>query len=229
MRDYVKGCIFSAVFLLSLSNVAPVEAHDPTEWYIIHWTVTSQTYKFTANYPSNTTYPGFRTRINDANAQWRNLAGRMSFTLGSGSDYAAYNPYSCPQTRNGIHYYSISGTAAGVAPYCATHTPSDSIMNTAQMVIDGSPTYPWYYGTGTPANTHLDLYSAAAHEWGHMYSRVTGGAPDYVGHWSESSSTLCPDGGASARHTMCPVVATGTTNMRTPATHDVDTFNAAYP
>lgn len=75
----------------------------------------------------------------------------------------------------------------------------------------------WYTGTGDAPSDTVDLWSVAAHEFGH----VTG----FYGHFSESSS-VCDNN--SSRHTMCSPIYGGTERQRTLNTHDEHTFSGAY-
>lgn len=66
------------------------------------------------------------------------------------------------------------------------------------------------------------MRSTAAHEWGHW----TGWFGPDGAHYAEDGDE-CPSN--SSRHTMCPRLPDGTTYMRSLESHDIHTFNDAYP
>ena len=104
-------------------------------------------------------------------------------------------------------------------------------LHSFQIKFDSTVT--WYTGTGTPGSTEVDLWSLAAHEFGHATGRgktfggkaTVGG--DGFGHFLDSSS-LCNVNEAD-HHTMCQTnIATGQKWDRSLNTHDKDTFENKY-
>jgi hypothetical protein len=83
--------------------------------------------------------------------------------------------------------------------------------------------YSYYSGTGQPAATQVDEWSAASHEFGHASGRY-GGSGTTAGHFVESDRA-CPDN-VDDRSTMCPTTTFGTTAERSLESHDATSFDA---
>jgi hypothetical protein len=106
----------------------------------------------------------------------------MSFNWQSG-DLNAVDYNDCPDDpdKSGVHWKAIDGPGAtiGQTRFCEYASDPTSIK-TFQIKFDKDES--WYLGTGTPASSALDLWSVAAHEFGH----ATGPRPS---SWCNSTAS----------------------------------------
>lgn len=212
-------------FAIAVLGVGSASAHSPDSYYKYKWKRDLyQGFRFVSGYPTTTSH---RSRILDGLHAWNALNQSLKFAPFGEADFSSFDPYNpCaqPYGRNGIHWKSNS--SPGQTWPCVYSTGE---MKNSQMVIDSTPPVAWWTGAGLPPSNRLDLWSVATHEWGHMFSRMTGG-PDGKGHWGETSS-LCPTDYGDAvydRHTMCPGISAGSWNMSYLHDHDIHTFKSAY-
>jgi hypothetical protein len=91
-------------------------------------------------------------------------------------------------------------------------------MYSANMKVDSAEL--WYAGTGATPNNHVDLWSIALHEAGHMTAWV-----HHLDEFEYDPECATHD---EFRPTMCKEYLLGTVRGRTLESHDVDTFDNAY-
>jgi hypothetical protein len=174
-----------------------------------HWVGDLQVdWAFTPSVP----YGNWRSRVYDGVSQWNSLGQTLNLT--KTPDYTFdFDPYAiCAYSYqdNGIHRRHLPPPVAGRTVFCAPN----QVMYHAQVIFDESLN--WYTGTGDAPGDSYDLWSVATHELGHL----TGWGP----HITEAQ--YCPNN--STQQTMCEIYYQGTERMRTLATHDKHTFDAAY-
>ena len=186
------------VYLLVLATVTPTYASDNlnASWKSDPFGVYANYIRFAyhSSVPAN-----FKPRILDGANVWNNQGRELYFQNGSGNEISiTYQDLVFP---NG-DLNAISMTYAGV---CFPKICTGSIaFNTTPGI------YHFYTGTGTPngANNEVDLWSVAAHEWGHQVSLTHSGAN---------------------ADTMWSLTTVGDTKQRTLTTHDRQGINAMYP
>lgn len=218
----------AALMFLVLGFPGTSEAHTWTDWYLGRWAqgnAWSKDYRFTTGFPAGS----YRDRVNNAFDTWDALPPGLHFNnLIPDIANFTYTNQGCSTSnrgKNNLHWYNLPGQGFALAHWCVI---SGEVIF-GQIVVDSSGT-PWWTSTSTVPTTHYDLWSMISQEVGHVTGFLKGGAP--AGHWPETSSTLCPDPGASNwldRETMCQIVYSGTRVQRSPSTHDAHTFDAAYP
>lgn len=153
-------------------------------------------YKYDAKVPSS-----FRNFIQLGAASWNNVGRELRFGLVSGTTYADVNvdyddlwwPYNC---NTALTQWSLASDESAI-------NWGDITFN--NNICNGQ--YTWYYGTGTLACPKIDLYSVAAHEWGHLVA---------LEHSSQTADTMAPN-------TLC-----GDTKQRTLTTHDIAGIKYLY-
>ncbi len=134
---------------------------SPYQNYIRYW--------YHSSVPSS-----FKPRIFDGRQAWNNVGRELYFATGTSSDGLIKITYEDLLFPNG-DALAISMTYAGA---CFPKICTGSI---AYNSTPGSFTF--YTGTGSPngANNEIDLWSVAAHEWGHQVSLT---------HSSQSADTM---------------------------------------
>lgn len=185
-------------YLLMLTSVAPTLASDNTNasWKSDPFGVYANFIRFAyhASVPAS-----FKPRILDGSNTWNNEGRELFFQNGNGNEITiTYEDLLFP---NG-DALAISMTYAGAC------FPK---ICTGSMAFNTSPgNYTFYTGTGTPNGgaNQVDLWSVAAHEWGHQVSLT---------HSSNSADT------------MWGTTTAGDTKQRTLTTHDRQGINALYP
>jgi hypothetical protein len=218
----VGSAAFVGGALAPLLAIGPALAHNPKPApYIGDWLPTTRAWYYWGT-ASLSTSPVAQDAINRGGDAWDNVTNaNMAFSVG-GTDLSlmfgdcANNTYN----RNGIFWEFIDGTVMdgwdiyGQVALCAVATsdPTDYQIHSFDMRFDSGNT--WYTSTGTPPANQPDLWSVAAHEFGHA-----GGFHD---HWENYDSSLC------GAHTMCKTIPAGTTNRRSLELHDQHTFAIVY-
>lgn len=195
-------------------------AHSAFNYYSTSWgpsDVPNINWRFTEQVPP----ANFRDRVENGAVQWNNVAGVNFNWVKQTPEYANFNPNpsSCTDIaheKNGVHYRSVP---SGFVAY--TYTCSQSSFLVSTQVVFSSSTG-WYSGTGATPSGLNDLWSFAAHEFGH----ATGGWLNNSIGGQFSGSTLCPSN--SSKHTMCANLPTGTNWWRSLEFHDGETFGNAY-
>jgi len=109
---------------------------------------------------------------------------------------------------------------AGTATLCSRGTTKQAV----RLRLDSNPSpYGWYSGTGCcPGPNQWDMWSVAAHEFGHFLAFLDGPGDDGGSHFHELDESACPDlytDRYNARETMCPG-SPGWTVQRRPSYHD---------
>ena len=206
------------ILLAALMTLIPVSAmaHTASTYYPDEWQTMSQTWNFTAGFPTG----AFRTRVRDGVAAWNNAGSNFRFN--EGGQVANYSSTTCPADgKNGVHYRSIDGAGStlGVTLMCI----GANGMSSANIAFDTAET--WYTGTVVPTSGQIDAWSVATHEWGHATGFF---GPYSTGHFNPAES-ICT---AGSPQTMCPTYVAPTVTdgkMRSLGTHDAHTFTAAYP
>jgi hypothetical protein len=212
-----------AAALLALTPTGPASAHTASTYYPKHWPS-----NINIEYGLNAGFPGgtWPDRAYDSKQGWNNAAGtnepEILWTLADGVLYGdPVKPCSLLSANNTaiVFYTDLDPIGTGLVGLTARCAPSTTILK-ASLTIDATGRT-WYAGTGSAPAGSYDLWSAFAHEWGH----VTGWSP----HLTTGEASTCPSPTETVvRHVMCPSIATGTTVMRTLKTHDVHTFQGAY-
>ena len=235
-RNDLVGLILGCCLALIWYAPATI-GHPSSDWYGATWKTGTRDgvtmdkraeWNFVQGFPTGNK----RARTLDGAQEWNQLGQTMTFGFQSTSpDFDTLAWGTCPGISNyqldKIGWGDFGGAGYAGEPLAATGIctfPSDpSTLHSFKIKVNAA--VPWYDGTGTPPSSSWDIWSVMAHEFGHATGRNIGGDGD--GHFAESS-IYCPAGADSGRHTMCPSVVSGTSQMRTPATHDSDTFGAAY-
>ncbi len=170
----------------------------------------------------------------------RMLNGAGQYTNRTGADFRFWNAgnrtlsvSACNgQNENGLFWVNLGGQpppgykdVIGRTTAC-THGGAPWRMYSFRTEVDGAQPN-WYTDTGAaPANTY-DLFSLATHELGHG----AGFFSTNQKHWDDvgpDSELQCVSGTSSSKHSLCASVPTGTTMMRSLATHDLESFTARY-
>lgn len=191
---------------------------------------------------------GTRNRIKDGAAQWNALGQSMTFAYDGQPDYeqpAIWREY-CGDDyqQDGVHWFNIDDSVALAEVYKCSSVENaggtgGTQLHSFQIRFDSSRN--WFTGSGTGiASIQYDLWSVAAHEFGHATGRggtaTAGLSPlptengvvvgDASGHFT-LSTTYC-NTNATAWHTMCAGVVNGTIWGRSLNTHDIDVFKGSY-
>lgn len=152
-------------------------------------------YYFESDFPT-----GCRSRVTDGAGVWNAQNRELRFLSGSG-----YSKWIEVQWHDLLFPYNddwafVDNDQIGDI--------SNSLMNfNASTDKPGGGTYTWYCGTGTPGSGSGDMWSVAAHEWGHVVEL----------HHSTASAD-----------TMYPTIAPGQTAERTLTTHDANGITTLY-
>ena len=235
LRTQLSALMFMGLLAATLSASFAAQAHTASDFYGPKWGQNhlNPKWRFISDFPNGN---GQRSRMQDGKQQWNQLGQPMSFNYDNANgDYADFPFLSCPRKadgtpdaeKDGVHWGYIDGNlgTAGQTLVCsfadAGGTDSNSIAN-FQIKMDSGDN--WYTGTGTPGTNQADMWSVAAHEFGHATGRVKGG--DGQGHFPDSWA-VCNQT-ASEWHTMCKTGIAGTTWGRSLEAHDKDTFDNAY-
>ena len=209
---------------LAPAGAAQAAAHPSSFYYVAgKWPAgQSVSYGLHAGFPGDSNWSG---RVYDAKQGWNNVAGasepKFYWVL---ADYQFYGYYNQPCTLLSGYYSaivfhqvldSLGSNVIGYSQSC--NSGGTRIAQT--VAFDSSGTF-WYIGTGATTSGWMDLWSAAAHEWGH--------ATGFQNHLADGEAGVCPAWENVVRNTMCPAVFPGLYPMRDPNTHDIHTFTAAY-
>ena len=229
LRRKVLVSLAAAAVLLTLLP-SSASAHAQADYYPTRWlNGGTRTWFFDDGFPTGNK----RARVRDAVAAWNNLNQTLTFTEGASADSGFDYVNSCPPTAgvNAIHWRNIPDGqgALGITYTCSIGTE----IYSTNMEFDSSRS--WYDGTGDapdgfanqicslPPGCEWDIWSVAAHEWGHM----TGfNGPFADGHF-DPASDLCQSS-PGPEHTMCPTIEIGTERLRTLELHDRHTFENSY-
>lgn len=214
------------------------QAHSGADWYPAKWPSADRVvnWRFVEPFPSG---GGWRERVRNGASEWNSVSGSTMSFKNDTPDYASFSGTTCSSTaqKNAMHWGTIDG-AGGIAAaeiHCtfldANGPPgSNTTIHDFQLKWDSAENY--YTGTDSPGSNQLDVWSIAAHEFGHATGRgatfggvLTNGG-DGHGHFLNSNDTLCPSG--SNRHTMCQSYILGSKMFRSLETHDKDAFQDAY-
>ena len=220
-RALVIDCLAAALLAaLVLATVGP--AHDKDTFYTKHWASgeRNQDYGFANAVPTG----NFRDRVQDGAQEWNALAGNMQFHRGGVDVNWSYGDACNAAGNNSIHYGNIDGppvagqlNTAAQTRHCY-YTDRPSILALFRMRFDEDD--PWYRDTGNPPSDRIDLWSLAAHEFGHATGFGQFGAQDHFG----ASSVYCDP----PKQTMCPSTSQGSAGWRSLEDHDRHTFNNQY-
>ncbi len=194
--------IFALALLLSGLAGTAIAAHNinakwkdvvvaPYQNYIRYW--------YHSSVPAN-----FKPRIVDGAGSWNSAGRELYFAAGTSSNGLIKITYEDLAWPNGDSM-AMSMTFAGS---CAVTICTGAIaFNTTPSI------YHWYTGTGTPngSNKEVDLWSVAAHEFGHQVSLT-----------HVSGSTYVDD-------TMWPSTTIADTKQRSITTHDRAGIEKLYP
>lgn len=217
-RTIPKVCAATVlVVAFSALYATPAQAHRASTFYPREWAVGSDVqYGFDNGYPSGS----FRFRTTDGKNEWNDAGGSREpdFSAFLADDDLLFGS-PCFSPNSGILWFNRPSGIVGSVRLCVTSSGEAVRFSLAidPDAGDGSGGLTWYTGTGDAPGDTMDLWSVAAHEFGH----VTG----WLGHFGEDSS-LCSNN--SSRHTMCPVIPPGTQRQRTLQSHDTHTFEGAY-
>lgn len=249
----IHALLMAMTTLGLLSALSPsAQAHSWPDWMKARWAAADRQvdWRFTTSFPTDNQ---FRYRVIDGSQAWNNVGEPMTFQYEAlYPDYPSTMRFDCndPYQANRVHWANIDNArgAQGQTEGCSEWEGDVSIfhsqMHTFQITFDSSEA--WYTGTNAsfPNNTAVydppnegssDLWSVAAHEFGHATGRpgpddfLTTAPPDgdITGHFRETVATYCANK-ASVHHTMCSALISGTTFDRTLNTHDIDVFAGAY-
>jgi hypothetical protein len=222
----------------TLPMTVAASAHDWTNWINQRWeTATVGTinqdrhpqWNFVKDFPSG---DGGRSVVINGAHEWNNLNKTLTFDYDDAhGDYDTLNFDNCSDNYQADKVgWGVIGASGWVITEAAAQTATCNISGYSALYdfkIKFNQDAPWYKGTSTVPTSAVDMWSVAAHEFGHATGRDTGNVAngDGNGHFTEGSS-YCPKD--STRHTMCPATVMGTTWSRSLAPHDVDVFTGAY-
>lgn len=224
LRLLLVAGIVSAV----ISSPAPAGAHDASTWYPVWWhsgdlTNNKVTWSFSPGFWNGQAY---RDRVIEAAQGWNSINGNRSFDRTADSNQDPDNVTDCSASLGNSKIWK--GGLAGSTTYAITGAclKADGVsIKTFQMKFDED--FNWYTGTGVPSTNQLDLWSGAAHEFGHAMGQF--GGPYAMGHWDEAGSPntgLC-DYSDYPTHVMCYKLDPGKISNY-PKLHDKHTFNDRY-
>lgn len=189
---------------------ATTTAHPAKDWYPREWKNDLQVeWSFTKGYPAR---GGRRNRVKDAARAWNRLGQPMRFVWRK--DIDNLDPRRCPsrEQKDGVHWRIIDGNGNTLAETYRCY--AGGRLHSFQITFDKQER--WYGGKAKPPRGRFDLWSVAAHEFGH--------ATGFSGHFS-AGTRLCK---GSGQNTMCPLIRRGSRAWRTLERHDRDTFRNAY-
>lgn len=208
----------SALILLGLVSglvgaSAAATAHPATDFYNEKWPSNNDNveWRFDQEFPTGNK----RDRVKDGAQEWNNVGQPMKFEKLAG-DFASFPANSCPteEQKDAVHWGGIDGSGGTLAQTFIC-TSGGNLFN-FQIRLDQAEN--WHGGTTSPGPNEIDVWSVAAHEFGH--------GTGWRGHFS-STSSLC-NANATDHHTMCPAYVLGTQYDRSLNTHDKHTFDNAY-
>lgn len=204
------------LLLVNLLHAPPARAHSSATFYTDKWASSIDVnYGFSTNFPMG----NHRARVTTGKNAWNNAAGSTEpdfFGFNPDGNYFFGDPCRSPD-GNGVLWFNRPAMTLAEVKLCAS--ASGRIQRFSLAFDPGAGDYgrSWYTGTGDAPSDTYDLWSVAAHEFGH----VTG----FWGHFGEGG-TLCAND--NSRHTMCPNIPPGTERQRTLQEHDTHTFDNAY-
>lgn len=206
---------FALALALALVFTVPAAAHDPAPWITARW---KRSLTVPWRLHSTITVQAVRDRIIDGSAPWNNQGQPMSFRRLADSSRAFAMCGSAYQD-NVVYRRDIADPDVLGSVYTCTFSGTNELYSFTMQIDVGRD---FYLGTGTPGSSQWDLYSTAAHEFGH--------AAGFLTHMSEGGvyCGMNGDGSSPTRHTMCPNIPAGTRMMRTLGPHDADIFANAY-
>lgn len=201
-----------------LSLATPAQAHSGSDWYPYKWNLsevgTNIKWGLMPDWYSNSAYDA---RMQDGADEWTNLAGNRDYNQRNDWNQN-WTVASCSnnQEQNGVRKV---GAYPGHPEFTAyTYRCPDNHGHLWSANIGVVDTYSFYTGTGVPGSGQLDLWSIAAHEFGH--------AMGFSPHWDTSGSVnICS--GSEPVHVMCKTLPAGVVR-NSPKDHDKHTFNDAY-
>jgi hypothetical protein len=157
-----------------------------------------------------------RARVASAAAAWSKASPEPAYRYVAD---ATFEPDSCNGPHANFLYWGRRdgrGNVLATTMSCvfgADHSRRLSF----NIEIDSADYSTAYFGTRTPPSTRWDFWSVMTHELGHAMG---------FGHLPGRES-ICRN--YSGQNTMCPTYYPGTTRVRSLASHDLHTFDGAYP
>jgi hypothetical protein len=210
-QRHLVGGVCAAICVLVGLLAGPAQAHTSSSYVAPKWARgTTVVWQHT---PSTNVGTAFRERIRQGAIQWNGIGTGIWLTKGTDLATTPSVDECDPKMRNLIFRAPIDGAGNTLAYAGSCNWPDGT--RAFRIVFDRDDNF--YTGTGTPSSTQYDLWSVAAHEFGH--------AIGYHTHFLESS-WVCDFN--SGRNTMCPSTFSGTTWQRSLNDHDVHTVVAAY-
>lgn len=203
------------VFLFVVATAlpsSPASAHSSSTFHPAGFGNNTVAWRFTPSVPA-----GYRAAIQAGADSWDPIGTGFRFgtATNNGGDFDPHDLTYCINFNNfnSAHYAGGTGGAAD-AVWCRT----GSSMDKFGVTFDTATT--WYTGTGTPTAT--DLWSSAAHEFGHANGFVGS-----TGHFNDPNPDPVVCAADLTRATMC---TGGQSNIwrRTPEPHDIHTFAGSY-
>ncbi len=213
--------VFATVIVLALK---PAEAHRASKWYGSRWHTEVVRWSFDNDFPRG---GGIRKAVRKGSRQWNRAGADLRFRSRREAEAGRVNPCA-RRRRNFVDWRRIDGPGGrlAVTVVCSFGDGrGPDTMYAFHMIFDKSE--PWHKDPSTrPTPLEVDLWSVAAHEFGHAGGRISGG-PEANGHFAEGSR-WCPRFLSGGRHTMCPSEEVLGAEMRTLERHDIDVFRNAY-
>ena len=221
-RSLLVDCVVAAA-LAAMVLGAIGWAHTGSTFYTKKWKSgeRNQNYGFASDVPTG----NFRDRVENGAQQWNALAGNMQFSRGGVNVTWNFGSACNAAGNNSIHWGAIDGppvagqtNTAAQTTHCV-YTNEPQFLALFRMRFDSAD--PWYRDTGDPPSDKIDLWSLAAHEFGHATGWGAGGAQNHF----DSGGSVCT---SSPKHTMCPSIPQGESYWRSLEEHDRHTFNNVY-
>lgn len=213
MRRRLRLSLILTGTLVGLLTAGPAWAHSASLFYPYTWS-TSQRGAVTI-YNNSTVTGSFLSRVLDGAKAWDKIGTSHDFHYKGQASLSKKVCDAASRGKNLVYKTTIDGKGgtAGITETCF----SGGRLVRFVMRFDSAEN--WWSSTTTPTVGRIDLWSVAAHEFGH----ATGWRKHLDG---VTGVVSC--GNKPSQETMCATNYAGTTQQRSLGAHDVHTFDAVY-